>query len=80
MTTDLDPSSPGLEIATTGYSGRVTILREAENGGYTPSLLFTDPAGFHHAAAGELDGKPGLELVVCGMGGRVLVFCFGQQR
>jgi hypothetical protein len=81
---DLDPTSPGLEAATAGYSGRVTILREHDGGsdrgserGFVPSLLFADRAGFHHAAAGELDGAPGLELVVCGMAGRVLVFHFG---
>lgn len=75
---DLDPSSPGLEAATTGYSGRVTLLRET-GGPFVPSLLFADRAGFHHAAAGELDGRPGLELVVCGLAGRVLVFSFGAE-
>jgi hypothetical protein len=75
---DLDPSTPGLEAATTGYTGRVTILRRRE-GRFAPALLFADRAGFHHAAAGELDGQPGLELVVCGMAGRVLVFRFGPQ-
>ncbi len=75
---DLDVSTPGLEAATTGYSGRVTILRERA-GRFEPALLFADRAGFHHAVAGELDGRPGLELVVCGMAGRVLVFGFGPQ-
>jgi hypothetical protein len=75
---DLDPASPGLEAATTGYSGRVTLVRDPLG---TPraTLLFTDRAGFHHAAAGELDGAPGLELVVCGMAGRVLVFGAGGR-
>jgi hypothetical protein len=75
---DLDPSSPGLEAATTGYSGRVTLVRDPLG---TPraTLHFTDRAGFHHAAAGELDGAPGLELVVCGMAGRVLVFGVGGR-
>lgn len=74
---DLDPGRPGLEAATTGYAGRVTILYETD-GRFEPSLLFADRAGFHHAAAGELDGAPGLELVTCGLAGRVLVFSFGS--
>jgi hypothetical protein len=76
---DLDPASPGLEAATTGYSGRVWILYPrsgAPAGRFEPRLLFRDRAGFHHAAAGDLDGRPGDELVVCGLAGRVIVFSF----
>lgn len=75
---DLDPASPGLEAATAGYSGRVTIVRTPA-GTARAARLFADVAGFHHAAAGELDGAPGLELVVCGMAGRLLVFHFGPE-
>ncbi len=75
---DIDPSVAGIEAATTGYSGRVTLLYE--NGErFEPALLFADRAGFHHATAGELDGEPGLELVVCGLAGRVIVFSFGAK-
>jgi hypothetical protein len=76
---DLDPDAPGIEAATTGYSGRVTLLRERD-GRFVASLLFADRAGFHHAVAGDVDGVPGPELVVCGLAGRVLVFHFGAQR
>lgn len=78
---DLDPRSPGLEAATTGYSGKVTVLYPRTEGAapateYAPFVLFSDRAGFHHAAAGDLDGLPGDELVVCGLAGRVIVFRF----
>jgi hypothetical protein len=69
---DLDPSRPGLEAATAGYSMKVTLLhRDGEK--WVPRTLYEDTAGFHHLAAGDVDGRPGLELVACGYSGKLVV-------
>jgi len=69
---DLDPTSPGLEAATAGYSFKVTLLhRDGET--WRPSDLYEDSAKFHHLAAGDVDGRPGLELVACGYSGKLVV-------
>jgi hypothetical protein len=69
---DLDPDTPGLEVATAGYEFRITLLREAD-GAWWSKLLFRDSERFHHLAAGDVDGEPGIELVGCGYSGRVTV-------
>lgn len=68
---DLEPERPGLELATAGYSGRITILRR-DGDTWTPETVGTDDGRLHHLAVGELDGL-GTVLVACGYGGRVLV-------
>ena len=68
---ELDPDAPGLEAATAGYSGLITVLFE-EPDGWRAEHVFQDTDRFHHLAAGELDeGGLGLELVGCGYSGVV---------
>lgn len=69
---DLDPSAPGLEAATAGYSGRLVVLYRRE-GGYDARTLLIDTQKFHHVAAGELGGGEGHELAACGYSGRLYV-------
>lgn len=70
---ELDPSTPGLEVATAGYSGHITVLVHTEDG-YEARVVAQDPEPFHHLAAGELPGGgTGLELVGCGYSGQVHV-------
>jgi len=69
---DLDPASPGLEAATAGYSGWVTVLYP-EGDGWKARPIFRDTDRLHHLAAGDLDGSPGDELVTCGFSGRLVV-------
>lgn len=75
---DLDPSAPGLEAATAGYSGRLVVLYRRE-GGYEARPLFVDLHKFHHVAAGDLTEGPGLELAACGYAGRLYVLSCMQQ-
>lgn len=68
---ELAADVPGLEAATAGYSGQVTVLF---GGGETwrPEAVHQDTDKLHHLAAGELDGSDGaLELVGCGYSGLV---------
>jgi hypothetical protein len=70
---DLDPTTPGLEAATAGFEFRISLLREA-GGSWWSKLLFRDTDRLHHLVAGDVDGRPGLELIGCGYSGRVTVF------
>jgi len=69
---DLDPDSPGLEAATAGYEFKVTLLCRA-GGHWWSRLLYRDSDRLHHLAAGDVAGRPGLELVTCCYSGRVTV-------
>jgi len=69
---DLDPQAPGLEAATAGYAGAISLLYERGED-WEPVVVFRDLAPFHHLAAGELGGGPGLELAGCGFTGRLVV-------
>ena len=70
---ELDPSSPGVEIATAGYSGRITVLSGSDEG-YLAHLVAQDSDRLHHLTAGELrGGDDALELVGCGYSGKVHV-------
>ena len=72
---DLDPALPGLEAATAGYSGRVTVLYE-ELGTWTPLVVHSATDSLHHLAAGDLVEGGALELVTCGFDGSVhLLHC-----
>ncbi len=69
---DLDPTRAGLEVATTGYDGKIVIVvREGDT--WKATTVFSDPQGFHHLASGELDGEPGDEVVACGYSGRIVM-------
>jgi hypothetical protein len=70
---DLDPTTPGLEAATAGFEFKISLLREA-GGSWWSKLLFRDTDRLHHLVAGDVDGRPGLELIGCGYSGRVTVF------
>lgn len=72
---DLDPALPGLEAATAGYSGRLAILSAADSSRrvWRPVLEVRDVDRFHHVASGDLDGRPGSDLVASGYSGRVYV-------
>jgi hypothetical protein len=74
---DLDPSSPGLEAATAGYSGRIAMVRQPESS-RTRQQLFAGPDAWHHLALGELDPAPGPELVAVGFAGEVLMLRRGD--
>ena len=69
---DLDPSRPGLEAATAGYSREVVVLHAAEPV-WRASVPFVDAERLHHLAAGNLDGDPAAELVACGYSGLLVL-------
>lgn len=64
---DIDHTTAGVEIATAGYTGEVTVLAAGK-----ARVVAWDDNKFHHLAAGELPGL-GTCLVGCGYSGRVLV-------
>lgn len=70
---DLDPDLPGLELATAGYTGEVSVITALE--GETPRVLvpFVDVARLHHLSAGNLDDDPGTEIVASGYSGLLVV-------
>lgn len=71
---DFDPDRPGLELATAGYEGRVTVIVPGEGGTFEKHVVYRDDARLHHLAAGDLlPGVRGDELVTCGYSGRVAV-------
>jgi hypothetical protein len=77
---DLVPDWEGLEAATAGYAGAVTVLRRGEKG-WTAVRLLQDDAAWHHVAVGELrEESPGLELVACGHGRRLVLFWHEAPR
>jgi len=78
---DVDPGSPGPELATAGYDGLVRVLRVRERSRDERGLVQLDTQvlevardddKLHHLAAGEL-GELGPCLVAVGYSGRVLV-------
>ena len=82
---DLEPSRDGLEIATAGYSGRLTLLTEprtgrADRGAWDFMHLHEDESPLHHLLAAEIDGNPGLDLVSCGFAGKVYVLSRATTR
>lgn len=70
--TDLDSASPGLEVATAGYSGRVSLLHETA-GEWTAETVIATEAALHHLTSGELDRATGQELVTVGFAGDVVL-------
>jgi hypothetical protein len=68
---DLDPASPGLEAATAGYGGAITLLRAVRNQGFVAEPLFRGGEPLHHLCAGDVDPAPGEELVAVGLAGQV---------
>jgi hypothetical protein len=74
---DLDPSVPGLEAATAGYSGRVTVLFP-DGATWREETVFEDTDAIHHLAAGELLVEGGVELVCCGFSRRLVVLRRGR--
>ena len=70
--TDLNSASPGLEVATAGYSGRVSLLHE-NAGEWTAETVIATEAALHHLTSGELDRAAGQELVTVGFAGDVVL-------
>ncbi len=68
---DLEPESLGLELATVGYSGKITVLRRSDKG-WMSEVIGHDPDRLHHLAVGTLDDL-GPILVACGYGGRLVL-------
>lgn len=68
---ELLPGAGGLEAATAGYSGVITVAWR-EGGTWHTTAVGRDADRFHHLAAGELPDL-GVCLVACGYGGRVVV-------
>lgn len=64
---EFNPTGAGIEAATAGYDGKVTV-----HVGTNVQVIGTDTDKFHHLAAGNIDGL-GTALVACGYSGRVLV-------
>jgi hypothetical protein len=62
--------------ATAGYERKVTLLQRVD-GRWWSRLLYRDADRLHHLASGEVDGRPGVDLVACGFSGRVLVLSRG---
>jgi len=69
---DLVPQRSGLEIAITGNSKRVTLLRRGGRN-WRKRTLYEDTASLQHITAGDLDGRSGSELVTCGNSGRLIL-------
>jgi len=70
---DLDPAAPGIEAATAGYEGTITVLYPKGNA-WQAETVFRDNGRFHHLAAGELlAAGTGLELAGCGYSRRLTV-------
>ncbi len=75
---DLDPDHEGVEYATAGYDGKVSVIRD-EGARRIVTHVGEDADRFHHLAVGELPGL-GTCLVACGYGGRVIVIGHGRNR
>ncbi|MCA8949998.1 MAG: hypothetical protein KDE27_10880, partial [Planctomycetes bacterium] len=70
---DLDPTRPGREAVTAGYTHRLTVLASAP-GGWHPVFVHQDSDTLHHVAKGEFDGDPATaEIVAVGFSGNVTV-------
>lgn len=69
---DFDPSSSGLEAATVGYSGRITVLY-LDAGGWHPEVVGNDPDRLHHLATGVLPTGASPAIVACGYSGQLHV-------
>ena len=70
---DLDPAAPGLEAATAGYEGTITVLYP-QGDSWRAETVFRDTGRFHHLVAGELlDAGEGPELAGCGYSRRLTV-------
>ena len=70
---ELDPGSPGLEAATVGYSGELTVLSGLDADAPRTVTPFVDAAGLHHLVAANLDDDPELELVTSGLSGLLVL-------
>lgn len=70
---ELDARSPGLECATAGYEGRVSVFHASETG-WEAEVAVEGAPGAHHLASGDLrPDLPGDELVLAGLDGTVRV-------
>jgi len=77
---NLDPRSPGLEAATAGYEGRLTVLR-SKDGAWVPETVDKSGDRLHHATSGVLSSVgPGVALVTCGYDGELVVALFDAER
>lgn len=71
---DFDPTDEGLELATAGYAGKVTVLVPRGGGLLDAHVVYEDDKRLHHLAAGDvLPDAAGDELVACGYSGRIVV-------
>jgi hypothetical protein len=70
---ELDPTRPGLEAATVGYSCELSVVSSLESDASTTATPFVDSAGLHHLVAANLDDDPQLELVTCGHSGLLVL-------
>jgi hypothetical protein len=70
---DLDPGAAGIEAATAGYEGTITVLYP-EDDAWRAEIVFRDTGRFHHLVAGELlTAGEGPELAGCGYSRRLTV-------
>ena len=66
-------SIPGPAVATVGYSGRVTVMRQDYQGPWREWVIYEDTDRLHHLGSGDVYGDGRTVLVACGFSGRVVV-------
>lgn len=70
---DVDPGAAGVEYYATGYSRNVVQYVPMEDGYWSSRVIFTAEKTLHHMVLGDVNPKrPGLELVTCGHGGKLI--------
>lgn len=71
---DFDGSRDGLDLATCGYAGFVSLVARDDDGAWTAIVLADTDDALHHLACGDVrPDVPGDELVAVGYAGKVYV-------